>query len=126
MPVLPFGHLPDGTVISEIRLNSAAGASASIITRGATVRDFTVPLPNHKIRRVVLGFPTLEGYLMDTCYLGGTAGRYASRIADGRFRLDGSFYQLTRNEGNNHIHGGPQGFSHRPWQILSEDGNSLT
>ena len=70
MSVLPFGQLPDGTAISEIRLTTAAGASASIITRGATVRDLAVPLPNGEMRRVVLGYPTLDGYLADTSYLG--------------------------------------------------------
>src|SRR5271166_3415463 len=121
MLVLPFGRLPDGTPISEIRLTTAAGASASIITRGATVRDLAVPLPNDETRRVVLGYPTLDGYLADTSYLGATAGRYASRIGGGRFQLDGSlYYQLTLNEANQtHLHGGTQGFSHRPWQILS-------
>ena len=127
MSVLPFGQLPDGTAISEIRLTTAAGASASIITLGATVRDLVVPLPNGETRRVVLGYPTLDGYLADTSYLGATAGRYASRIGGGRFRMDGTLYQLTLNEGNQtHLHGGTQGFSHRPWQILSEDGDSVT
>jgi len=69
----------------------------------------------------------LDGYLADTSYLGATAGRYASRIGGGRFRMDGSLYQLTLNEGNQtHLHGGTQGFSYRPWQILSKDGDSVT
>jgi aldose 1-epimerase len=59
MSVRPFGQLPDGAAISEIRLTTAAGASASIITRGATVRDLVVPLRHGESRRVVLGFPTL-------------------------------------------------------------------
>jgi aldose 1-epimerase len=127
MSVRPFGQLPDLTAISEISLTTAAGASASIITRGATVRDLVVRLPDDETRRVVLGFPTLDGYLADTSYLGATAGRYASRIGGGRFRIDGMLYQLTLNEGNQtHLHGGTQGFSHRPWQILSEDGDSVT
>ena len=86
MSVRPFGLLPDGTTISEISLTTATGASASIITRGATVRYLAVPLPHGETRRVVLGFPTLDGYLADTSYLGATAGRYASRIGGGRFR----------------------------------------
>jgi hypothetical protein len=104
MSVRPFGQLPDGTAISEIRLTTAAGASASIITLGATVRDLVVPLPNGETRRVVLGFPTLDGYLADTSYLGATAGRYASRIGGGRFRIDDILYQLTLNEATRPIY----------------------
>jgi aldose 1-epimerase len=127
MSARPFGHLQDGTAISEISLTTEAGASASIITRGATVRDLLIPLPPNETRRVVLGFPTLDGYLADTSYLGATAGRYASRIGGGRFQIDGALYQLSLNEGNQtHLHGGTQGFSQRSWQILSEDCASVT
>src|SRR5260370_30986301 len=127
MSVRPFGQLPDGTAISEISLTTEAGASASIITRGATVRDLAVPLSNDETHRVVLGYPTLDGYLADTSYLGATAGRYASRIGGGRFRMDGSLYQLTLNEGNQtHLHGGAEGFSHPRCETPSEDGHPVT
>ena len=126
MSVHQFGALADGTEIAEIRLRTEAGAGCSVITFGAIVRDFVVPLHDGSHRRVVLGFPTLEGYLGDTNYIGATAGRYASRITRGRLRVDGCEHHLSINDrGRNHLHGGRIGFSARPWRLLSADERSV-
>ena len=127
MSVHLFGRLADGTEISEIRLATAAGATASVITLGASVRDLVVPLTGGSGRRVVLGFPTLEGYLANPGYIGVTAGRHASRIGRGLLPIGGVRYQLTLNDGGrHHLHGGTTGFSRRPWRILAEDAVSVT
>ena len=103
------------------------GRTASIITFGASVRDLVVPLADGSGRRVVLGFPTLEGYLGNPGYIGVTAGRHASRIGRGLLPIDGVRHQLTLNDkGRHHLHGGTTGFSHRPWRILAEDETSVT
>jgi aldose 1-epimerase len=125
MSVHPFGQLPNGEEISEIRLATAAGASASIITFGAAVRDFIAPLPDGGRRRAVLGYPTLDGYLSNEAYLGVTVGRHASRISGGRFTLDDETYALSLNDrGRHHLHGGAVGFSHRPWRLSAADASS--
>jgi aldose 1-epimerase len=121
MPLKPFGRLPDGTEITEIGLSTPSGATASIITFGAAVRDLVAPLPSGGVRRVVLGYRTLEGYLTNPAYLGVTAGRCASRIRGGKLTIAGAEHRLTLNAGRHHLHGGVTGFSHRPWHILAAD-----
>lgn len=113
-----FGDGPDGPV-HEITLTAADGTSAAVITFGAVVRDLMVPAGDGGPRSVVLGFDQLEPYQTNPAYLGAVAGRYANRIARGRFVLDGAPHQLPLNEhGRTHLHGGTRGFSHRNWSIL--------
>jgi aldose 1-epimerase len=126
MFVYPFGKAFDGAEIQEIRIATAAGASASIITFGAALRDLIVPTASGERRHVVLGYPTLDGYLRNEAYLGVTVGRHASRIAGGRFVLDGETHDLSRNDrSRHHLHGGATGFSHRPWRLLAADETSV-
>jgi len=107
----------DGHEVREIRLDNGAGASASILTWGATVRDLVVPARDGS-RRVVLGYETFDGYRENPCYLGVTAGRVANRTGGGGFALEGTWYPLPPNEaGRTHLHGGPTGFSRRNWTI---------
>jgi aldose 1-epimerase len=127
MSIHDFGRLPDGTPISEIRLANAAGSRASILTFGATLRDWQVPLPGGAQRGIVLGYAGLEGYLDNSRYLGVTAGRHASRIGGGQLPIDGVVHQLSLNAGGkHHLHGGMLGFSRRPWNILAADEASVT
>jgi aldose 1-epimerase len=121
----PFGRLPDGREVREIRLANAAGATASVITFGAAIRDLVVPVGGGT-RRVVLGFQALDGYLDNRRYLGVTAGRHASRIGEGRLDLDGTLHQLSRNDGRHHLHGGTTGFSRRLWDIVEVSGSVVT
>src|SRR5688572_13259197 len=127
MTVQRFGSAHDGTEVEEATLSLPSGIAASVITFGAVVRDLRVPLPDGSMQRVVLGYPALDGYLADTAFIGAIAGRCANRIAQGRFRLDGTEYQLARNEGGrNHLHGGKVGFSRRVWSIADCDVSSVT
>ena len=124
--VKDFGRLGD-EVVHEITIRSQAGAEARIITWGAVVRDMHAPLPGGGSQRVVLGFDRLEDYVAHSPHMGAVAGRYANRIAEGRFALDGVSHQLERNEnGRNALHGGAAGFGKRLWRLGAADENSVT
>lgn len=111
-----FGKMPDGTVIEAFTLYNTQGASAKVITYGATLTELHVPDKNGKMGDVVLGFDNLEAYVKGPQpYFGATIGRYGNRIANGKFTLDGKEYQLATNNGPNSLHGGPTGFDKRVW-----------
>ena len=111
-----FGKLPDGTEIEQYTLRNVKGATAKIITYGATVTELWIPDRSGKNADVVLGFDKLDGYVGDHPYFGGTIGRYGNRIAKGKFTLDGKEYSLFLNNGPNSLHGGKVGFNRRVWK----------
>jgi aldose 1-epimerase len=111
-----FGKLPDGTEVEEYTLHSGKGATAKIITYGATLTELWVPDKAGKNADVVLGFDNLEQYLGDHPFFGGTIGRYGNRIAKGKFTLDGKEYSLALNNGANSLHGGKEGFNRKVWK----------
>ncbi|MGB8473128.1 MAG: aldose epimerase family protein [Candidatus Acidiferrum sp.] len=113
----PFGKLPDGTEIESYTLYNSRGAHAKVITFGATLTELFVPDRHGKMGDVVLGFDNLDGYDSGPHpYFGATIGRYANRIAKGKFTLDGKEYQLAINNGPNSLHGGKVGFDRRVWK----------
>ncbi len=75
---------------------------------------------------VVGGFDTLEGYLADTTYQGAIIGRVGNRIKNASFTLNGAEYKLYKNNGNNHLHGGKEGFNKKNWSVLVHDAKSIT
>lgn len=94
---------------------------------GAVLRDLTVPRPDGGLQRVVLGLPELADYPSHSPHMGAIAGRYANRIGQGRFTLDGRSYQLPLNQDGRHsLHGGGQGFGKRPWTLVHHDDTSAT
>ena len=108
-----FGKLDNGTEIEEVVI-AAGDLEASIISWGAVIRDL-----RYRGHSRVLGFDRLEHYVAHSPYFGSLVGRYANRIADGRFTLDGTTYQLERNDkGVGHLHGGTGGFGKRPWNLV--------
>src|SRR5277367_2942343 len=112
-----FGKMPDGTVIEAYTLINSHGASAKVITYGATLTELHVPDKSGKMGDVVLGFDNLEGYTTGPHpFFGATIGRYGNRIAKGKFTLDGKEYQLAINNAPNSLHGGPTGFDKRVWK----------
>jgi aldose 1-epimerase len=124
----------DGQSVEEISLTNASGATASILSWGAVVRDFQVPCGG-QLQRVVLGFDTFEPYPQHSPHFGAVAGRFANRINRGAFRLDGRKVQLTLNQNDppgpggtpkHHLHGGKNGFGKRLWAILKATSDSVT
>jgi aldose 1-epimerase len=116
---VPAGTLKDGTPVDAIRLRSANGVSAQILTYGATLQSLVAPDKTGKKADVILGHDTVAGYEARQSYLGVTVGRYANRIAGGRFTLDGTTYQLSLNNGGNSLHGGGEGFDRVVWTVES-------
>ena len=111
----PFGTMPDGKVATLYTLRNASGSQVQITNYGGTVTAIRVPDKNGVRGDVVLGFDTLKGYETKSPYFGALVGRYANRIAKGRFTLDGKNYKLAVNNGENHLHGGLKGFDKQLW-----------
>ncbi len=113
----PFGAMSDGQVATLYTLRNARGGQVQITNYGGIVTALRVPDKNGVRGDVVLGFPTLDGYLNDKAgtYFGALVGRYANRIAKGRFALDGKTYKLATNNAPNHLHGGVRGFDKQLW-----------
>lgn len=112
-----FGKLPDGRPVHQYTLDNKAGAVIEVIDYGATIRTLSVPDRNGKSADVVLGYDSLQGYMGGTAYFGAVVGRYGNRIGAGKFTLDGKSYQLTVNDGINHLHGGRIGFNKVLWEV---------
>jgi aldose 1-epimerase len=119
MTVSVFGKLSDGREVHQYVLTNKAGAVAKIIDYGATVTSLSVPDRNGKIGDVVLGYDSPQQYAEGTFYFGAIVGRYGNRIGKGKFPLDGKEYQLTINDGENHLHGGKIGFNKVLWQQIA-------
>jgi aldose 1-epimerase len=111
-----FGQTRDGQDVEIYTLKNRRGAEARITTYGGAVVSLKVPDRAGKFDDVVLGFDDLEGYLKTTTYIGSLVGRYANRIARGRFTLNGAEYTLAKNNDENHLHGGVRGFDKVVWK----------
>jgi aldose 1-epimerase len=114
-----FGSLPDGRHVELISLTNGHGLTLRVMTLGASVQSLMVPDRNGKAADVALGYASLAGYLSKPQYFGATVGRFANRIAGGRFTLDGRSYQLAKNDGPNTLHGGLKGFDKALWTVQS-------
>jgi len=113
----PFGTMPDGTSVEIFTLTSANGMEVRTMPYGATVVSLRAPDRSGRLADVALGFDTFDEYISKKPpYFGVIAGRYANRIAKGRFTLDGKTYQLAANNGPNHLHGGVTGFDKKLWR----------
>ena len=115
-----FGNT-DGQEVSLYTLTNERGLEVSIMTYGGAVVSLKAPDRRGEFADVVLGFETLEEYVTNPLYFGGLIGRHANRIGLGRFSLNGTEYQLTQNNGANHLHGGARGFDKRIWEALDQN-----
>lgn len=116
----PFGKTTDGKVVEKFTLKNNQGMEADIITYGGIITSLRVPDREGHSANVVLGFDHLEQYLRKHPYFGAIVGRFANRIAGGRFSIDDQEYKLAVNNGPNHLHGGLKGFDKAVWAASEE------
>jgi len=122
-----FGNI-NGKEIDIYTLTNKNGVNAKIINYGAILVSLMVPDRNGNFKDIVTGFDSLGDYINNKSFFGAIVGRYGNRIAKGKFQLDGNEYQLTINDGENHLHGGNIGFYKAVWDakpLESERGPSL-
>jgi len=111
-----FGKTPDGTPVLRYTLTNSRGMTVKVMEYGAILTEVWVPDDKGAITNVVLGFDNLDQYVKGHPFFGATTGRFANRIADGKFTLDGKEYTLAKNNGPNHLHGGLKGFDKKVWK----------
>jgi aldose 1-epimerase len=112
----PFGKMPDGTTVDVYTLTSGRGLEARVMTLGATLTTVRVPDRAGKADVVTLHKPSLDGYVKGHPLFGSVVGRYANRIGNARFTIDGVEHKLDANAGKHHIHGGRPGFQGLVWK----------
>ncbi len=106
------------TIASDVfTLKNNNQVEVTFIARGGQITSIKVPDAAGKKVDVVIGYDTVEGALAGDGYFGALCGRYANRIVNGQFQIDGTSYQLDCNNGNNHLHGGTDGFNSRIWEV---------
>ena len=110
-----FGETSDGKPVHLYRLTNANNISADIIDYGGIVVSLKVPDDKGHFDDIVLGFDSIQGYEKNNLYFGCIVGRYANRIANGRFLLNDKVYKLAQNIKPNHLHGGKRGFDKVIW-----------
>src|SRR4051812_16953970 len=110
-----FGKLPDGSTAHLFTMRNSKGMTVKVTDYGLIITEILVPDKNGKIGDVVLGFDNLDQYLKGHPFFGAIPGRYANRIANAKFSLDGKEYTLAANNGKNHLHGGKVGFDKKLW-----------
>src|SRR5436190_593701 len=119
-----FGRMEDGKDVDLFSLRSDRGLVAKITNYGGRITELHVPDRAGKAQSVVLGFENLEQYLKHPTYFGCITGRFANRIANGRFQLEANPVQLVQNDGTNTLHGGKRGFDKVVWEAETR-GDSL-
>ncbi len=121
-----FGQLPGGDDVRLLSIGSAPGPVVEVLTLGATVHRLEVTGGDGVRRNVVLGHADVDERLASGDYLGGTIGRYANRIAAGRFTLDGREVRVGAHDRGNSLHGGPDGFDVRLWDVVEHGPDDVT
>lgn len=121
MESFSFGNLLDGRKVTAYRLSNHTGTQAVVLDYGCTVQSLSIPNRTGGTTDVVLGYDTAEEYEKNDGFFGAAIGRVGNRIRESRFVLDGKTYQLTANEGKNHLHGGVKGFDRQLWDAVAEN-----
>lgn len=112
-----FGKTKDGKIVNLYTLTNKNGVSASFIDLGGTWVSMMVPDKDGKFEDVCLGYDTVAGYENNIPHFGSIIGRYANRIPEGKFTIDGKEFQLALNNGNNALHSGPDYWHDRIWEV---------
>lgn len=113
----------EGQAARLYHLTNRRGTQLTVSDWGATLISLKLAMPDGKLRQLVLGCDTLTDYCSQSAYLGATVGRYANRIRNAQFTIDGYTYHVDPNEGDNCLHGGHRGFSCQLWQAKVIDEN---
>ncbi|MBU4270448.1 MAG: galactose mutarotase [Planctomycetes bacterium] len=121
----PFGKTPEGADVDLYTLTNANGLRVKIMTYGATITSVEVPDRDGLPANVTLSLDSLDDYLKGHPFFGSTVGRYANRIAKGKFSIDGKEYTLATNNGPNHLHGGEKGFDKVVWKAEPIEGKDF-
>ncbi len=116
----------NGYKIWKIKLKNKNGMSVSLTNYGGAITNICVPDKNGNIRDVVLGYDRIDGYINGTTFQGALIGRCANRIGGAEFELNGTTYKLSKNDGENSLHGGKFGYNQRVWTIDEEGNNYVT
>jgi aldose 1-epimerase len=118
---VPYGKTKAGQPVDLYVLGIDKGMTVKVVTYGAAVTELWAPDREGQLSDVTLGFDSLKGYEQPgNPFFGCVVGRYANRIARGRFELDGKQYKLATNNGPNHLHGGTKGFDKAVWEMVEE------
>lgn len=120
-----FGRTADDQAIYSYKLTNDNGMSATLINYGATLVSLETKDRNGDKADIVLGYDNLSDYVEGTSFFGATIGRFGNRIKDGKFTLNGKVYELAKNDGDNHLHGGEKGFDKRVWDAKVIDSVEL-
>lgn len=116
---------PDGQPYRLITLRNANGIVVTLMDWGATLLSARIPLKEGLVREALLGCASPEQYSQQGAFLGASIGRYANRIANSRFSLDGQTINVTPSQGEHQLHGGPDGFDKRRWRIASKNDTQI-
>ena len=119
-----FGKTKDGVAVEQYTLTNDSGATVKFLSYGGVITAINVPDRWGRLGDVVLGFNNIGDYEAKSRYFGGLIGRYANRIAAGKFSLDGKEYTLNTNNGANTLHGGKKGYDKVVWTVKPLDGAS--
>ena len=114
------------TPLKTFVIQNINGLQVKLTNYGAAIMEILVPIPGEGLRDIVLGFAEPEEYQKEHPFFGATIGRYANRIAHGRFILEGRSYQLDQNFGDHHLHGGSKGFDKQIWEVISYNKDAIT
>jgi len=120
-----FGNLPDGREADLITLTKG-NIEVNLTNYGCIIQSIKVPDKNSDITDIVLGFDSVEQYVNYGSHIGCIVGRYANRISDARFTLDGILYKLAANDGKNSLHGGLKGLDKVLWTVKKANGDRVT
>ncbi len=114
--ISPFGTMPDGQPVTSYMIENRLGSQIEIIDLGGIITSLVVADKNGDFSDIVLGLDAPQQYINDSPYFGAIVGRYANRIANGKFTIDGNEYSLATNNGPNALHGGIVGFDKKIWK----------
>ncbi len=112
-----YSTLDDATPVNKVTLTNSHGIEMDVISYGGIITRLETPDRDGESGNIVLGMDNLDDYVESNPYFGAIIGRYGNRIAKGKFTLNGTEYQLATNDGDNHLHGGVEGFDKKVWQM---------